>query len=228
MNSNKKTARIVGALFLIAIVASLAGGLWLETFLGAPDYQNSVSENKTQVITGVLLELVNGIAVIGIAVGLYPLFRKKFEALALGYVALRIIEAIIIIAAVISPITLIALGQGTADASNFQSSGALLLAIRSILVGQFTGIFFSLAALLLFYLLYQTKLVPRFISVWGLISVALVLAWNLIELYGITVSFGMILALPMILNEIFLAIWLIVKGFNPIPTGTEASEMDVK
>jgi hypothetical protein len=81
-------------------------------------------------------------------------------------------------------------------------------------VGQITGIFFSLAALLLFYLLYQTKLVPRFISIWGLISVALVFAWNVIELIGISISFGMILAIPMILNEIFLAIWLIIKGFD--------------
>jgi hypothetical protein len=225
MNSNKKTARIVGALFLIAIVASLAGGIWLETFLDAPDYLKAVSENKTQVITGVILELVNGLAVVGIAVGMYPLFRKKFDALALGYVALRIIEAVIIFAAIISPLTLLGLGQDSMDASNFQTLGAALLAVRSILVGQLTGIFFSLAALLLFYLLYQTKLVPHFISVWGLISVALVLVWNLVELYGITVSFGMILALPMILNEIFLALWLIIKGFDQpaVDTGSASS-----
>jgi len=76
------------------------------------------------------------------------------------------------------------------------------------------GIFFSLAALLFFYLLYQSKLVPRYISVWGLISVALVFTWNLLELFGIRISAGMIFLLSMILNEIFLAIWLIVKGFN--------------
>jgi hypothetical protein len=184
-----------------------------------------VSENKTQVITGVILELVNGLAVVGIAVVMYPLFRKKFDALALGYVALRIIEAVIIFAAIISPLTLLGLGQEALDASNFQTLGAALLAVRSILVGQLTGIFFSLAALLLFYLLYQTKLVPHFISVWGLISVALVLVWNLVELYGITVSFGMILALPMILNEIFLALWLIIKGFDQpaVDTGSASS-----
>ena len=76
------------------------------------------------------------------------------------------------------------------------------------------GIFFGLAALLFYYLLYRSKLVPRFISVWGFIAVVLVLAWNLVEIFGISVSFGMILALPMILNEIFLGIWLIVKGFD--------------
>lgn len=214
MNSYKKTARIVGALFLIAMAASLFGGIWLETFLSTPDYQSAIMENQSQVVMGVLLELINGLAVIGIAVGMYPLFRKYSESLALGYVALRTIESVVIVAAVISPLALLAINQDAADAAPFQPPGESLLAVRSILVGQITGIFFSLAALLLFYLLYQTKLVPRFISVWGLIGVALVLAWNLVELFGITVSIGMFLALPMILNEIFLAIWLIFKGFD--------------
>ena len=92
--------------------------------------------------------------------------------------------------------------------------GASFLEIRALLVGQMLAIFFSLAALLLFYLLYQTRLVPRWLSVWGFIGVASVLTWNLLELFGINVNAGMILAMPMILNEIFLAIWLIVKGFN--------------
>jgi hypothetical protein len=219
MKTYRKTAIIVGALFLIAMAASLIGGLWLESMLNTPDYLANVSENKTQVVLGVLLELINGIAVIGIAVIMYPLFKKQDEALALGYVALRIIEAVIIIAAVISPLTLIAVSQeylaaGASDAPNFQTIGTAFLAVRELLVGQMTGIFFSLAALLLFYLLYQSKLVPRFISVWGFISVALVLTWNLVEIFGISISAGIILGLSMILNEIFLAIWLIVKGFD--------------
>jgi hypothetical protein len=217
MDSTKKTARNVGILFLVAIIASLAGGIWLDMYLGQPDFFSAVAENKSQVVIAVLLEMVNGLAVIGIAVGLYPSFKKRYESLALGYVALRIIEAAIILAATISPLVLVALGQGYAgssDLADLSPVGIALLAVRTLLVGQMTGIFFSLAALLLFYLLYRTNLVPRFISIWGLISVALVLAWNVIELFGISISFGMILAVPMILNEIFLAIWLIIKGFD--------------
>jgi hypothetical protein len=199
--------------------SSLIGGIWLESILTAPDFLVSVSAKETQVVMGVLLELINGIAVIGIAVMMFPLFKKQNEALALGYVAFRIIEAVIIIAAVITPLTLIALSQsyliaGAPEASNLLTLGSSFLVVRELLVGQMIGIFFSLAALLFFYLLYQSKLVPRFISVWGLISVALVFTWNLLELFGISISAGMILALSMILNEIFLAIWLIVKGFN--------------
>jgi hypothetical protein len=229
MNTHKRTARIVGALFLIAIVVSLVGGIWLESIITAPDYLVTVSANRTQVIIGVLLELTNGLAVIGIAVGLFPLFRKNNEALALGYVALRIIEAVIIVAAVISPLALIALSQeyarmGAADVSTFQAVGTSLLVVRAFLAGQMLGIFFCLAALLLYSLLYQTKLVPRFISIWGFIAVLLVFAWNLLELFGISVGIGIVLALPMILNEIFLALWLIIKGFEPSAIAAGSAE----
>ncbi len=232
MNSYRKTARIVGALFLIAMVTSLLGGLWLESILNAPDYLVTVSANETQVIIGVLLELINGIAVVSIAVLMFPIFKKQDEALALGYVAFRVIEAVIIIAAVISPLSLVALSQeylsaGAPDASNFHNLGTSFLAVRAYLVGQMLGIFFSLAALLFFYLLYQSKLVPRFISVWGLIAVSLVFAWNLLDLFGISISVGIIFGLPIILNEIFLGIWLIIKGFNSSAITSESAYGDM-
>jgi hypothetical protein len=181
------------------------------------------------VIIGVLLELINGIAVVGIAVMMFPLFKKHDEALALGYVAFRIIEAVTIIAAVTSALTVIALSQeyarvGAPDAAYFEPLGTSLLAQRAIWVGSMLGIFFGLAALLFYYLLYRSKLVPRFISVWGLIAVALVLTWNLLEFVGISVSAGMILALPIILNEIFLGIWLIVKGFSSSAIASGSAE----
>jgi len=230
MNTNKSTARIVGVLFLTAMVTSLLGGFWLESILNAPDYLTTVSANETQVIIGVLLELINGIAVVGIAVTMFPIFKKHNEALALGYVAFRIIEAVIVVGAVISPLALVALSQeyvkvGAPDASYFQTLGDSFLAARAHLTGLLLAIFFSLGALLFYYLLYQSKLIPRFISVWGLIGVALMLAWNLLEGFGLSLgSAGMILALPIILNEIFLGIWLIVKGFNSSAIAAESAK----
>lgn len=220
MESNRKTAAVVGALFLLAMVTSLLGGVWLESILEAPETLEAVSTNQIQVVSGVLLELINGLAVVGIAVLMYPILKKQNEALALGYVALRIIEAVIVVAAVVSPLTLIALSQeyaaaGSASAPYIQTLGASFIEVRTMLVGQMLGIFFSLAALIFYYLLYQSVLVPRFIPIWGFISVALVLIWNLLELFGISISAGMIFALSMILNEVFMGLWLIVKGFNP-------------
>ena len=232
MRTYKRTARIVGALFLIAMVTSLVGGLWLESIMTAEDYLTTVSANETQVVIGVVLEVINGIAVIGIAVMMFPIFRKYDEALALGYVALRIIEAVAVIAAAVIPLSLVAMSQeylkmGAPAASQFQALGSSLLASRAVWASVMLGIFFGLAALLFYYLLYRSKLVPRWLSGWGFIAVALVLIWNLLELFGISISFGMILALPMILNEIFLGIWLIVKGFNAsaIASGSATAEI---
>jgi hypothetical protein len=219
MDSSRSTARIVGVLFLVALITSLVGGLWLESIITAEDYLSSVSANETQVALAVLLELINGIAVVGIAVCLFPIFRQQNEALALGYVAFRIIEAVIIIAAVVSPLALVSLSQeylaaSASEAIRFDALGSSLLAMRNIWAGQLLGIFFCVAALLLYYLLFRTKLVPRWLSGWGFVAVALVLAWNVLELIGIHIGVGIILALPMILNEIVLAVWLIVKGFS--------------
>jgi hypothetical protein len=219
VNTHTRTARIVGALFLIAMVASLVGGVWLESFLAAPDYLATISAKETQVLLGALLELINCIAVVGIAAMLFPLMKVHNEALAAGYLGTRVVEAIILSVAVISPLLLVTLSQeylaaGTSDAAYFQTAGTLVIAARGHLASLLTPIFFSLAALLLYYFLYQSRLVPRFIPVWGFIAVASLFTWNMLEAFGISVSAGMVFALPMILNEILLGIWLIVKGFN--------------
>jgi hypothetical protein len=99
----------------------------------------------------------------------------------------------------------------TRDASYFQSSGALLLAVKdwASVPENFP---YGLGALILNYLLYQSELVPRWLSVWGLVGGALMLAMGVLRLFGRPVMF---LALPIVLNEMVLAVWLIAKGFNP-------------
>ena len=219
MNESKTTARIVGALFLIAMVTSLVGGIWLESITGAPDYLVEVSAQKTQVLVGVLLELVNCLAVVGIASALFPLMKVHSEALAAGYLGTRVIEAVILSVAAVSPLLIVTLSQeygaaGAANAATFQTAGALVMAARGHLASLLTPIFFSLAALLLYYFLYRSRLVPRFISIWGFIAVVSLFTWNMLEAFGISISAGMVFALPMILNEIFLGIWLLAKGFS--------------
>jgi hypothetical protein len=228
MDSSKMTARIVGALFLTAMVTSLLGGGLLESILNAPDYLITVSANTTQVLIGMFLELINGIAVVGIGVMMFTILKQHSESIALGYVGFRIIESVFLIVAAIIPLLLMTLSQeylnaGASDASYFQTLATLFIAARADVAGLLIPIFFSLGALLFYYLLYQSKLIPRFISVWGFIGVALILTLNLIE---IDFSIGMILALPIILNEIFLGIWLIVKGFNPSAIVSGSAKVD--
>ncbi len=123
----EKPAVIVGALILIGYPTSIAGGTIIDSILNAPDYLANVSVNKTQVAMGVLLELINGIAVVGIAVAMFPILKLQNEALALGYVAARTVEAVVIIAGIGSALSLVALGQnyvtlGAPDAAYSQDS----------------------------------------------------------------------------------------------------------
>jgi hypothetical protein len=231
MNTSKGTARIVGALFLIAMVTSLVGGIWLESITTAPDYLTTVSANETQVLVGVLLELINCMAVVGIAATLFPVLKKQSEALALGYLGIRVVEAVILVVAVLSPLVLVVLSQeyvaaGASDASYFQTLGTLVMTVRAYIFDLLTALFFGLGAVLLYSSMYRSRLVPRFISVWGLIAVVALLAWNLLEAFGMSISAGMVFGLPIILNEIFLGIWLIAKGFNSSAVASPSAQMD--
>jgi len=222
LNSSRKIAIIVGVLFITAMVASLLGGSLVDSITTAPDYLVSVFENETQLMVGVFLELINGIAVVGIGLLMFPILKPHNETMALGYLGFRIIESVFCSVIVVSPLSLITISQeyvnaGTSDASYIQTVGTLSIAGRSNVVGLLIPVFFSLGALLLYSLLYRSNLIPRFISVWGLIGVALILTLNLLltsNLLAVNVSTGLIFALPIMTNEIFLAIWLIVKGFN--------------
>jgi hypothetical protein len=217
MNTNRKTARIVGALFLTSNVTFILGAaVLIESILGAPDYLILVSANRTQVLLGVLLEIINGIAYVGIAVLMFPILKQRFESIALGYVGFRIVEFVMQIASDISPLSLLTLSEefvraGAPEASSFQNLGTLLLAER-YWAFQMVSITFGLGALMFYYMLYQSKLIPRFVSIWGLIGAAVVLANTMFDMFGLSLAN---LGVLMLLNELFLGVWLIVKGFNP-------------
>jgi hypothetical protein len=216
MNANRNTAVIVGALFLtVNITFILGAAVFIEPILSAPDYLTLVSANKTQVILGVLFELMNGIAYMAIAVLMFPILRQHFEGLALGYVGFRIVEFVMQILSDISPLSLLTVSEefisaGTSESMSFQTSGILLLAERqsAFLMVSLT---FGLGALMFYYILYQSKLIPRFISIWGLIGATAVLINTLLDMFGLS---SPNLGILMLLNELFLGVWLIIKGFD--------------
>jgi hypothetical protein len=223
MNSYRKTAIIVGVLFIIATAASLLVAVFLGSTLAASNYLSSVSANENQVIIAMIFELIAAVSALGTAVMLFPVLKKTIESLALGYVVLRLIENIFYIAGALSLVIILTVGQGyvagASNASYYQPLGTLLLALHDWSIWMGTLIFFGLGSLTLNYLLYQSKLVPRFLSVWGLIGAALVLLYGLLSLFSLTpdmlFSILTILALPIAVQEMVFAVWLIVKGFNP-------------
>jgi hypothetical protein len=164
MNSNKKTARIVGVLFLIATVTFMIGSGLIESVLNNPEFLNNVYPNRTKVIVGMFFELMNSAAVIGITILIFPIIKQHDEAIALGYFGSRIIESVILIVSLLSPLLLITLSQeyitiGTADDSYFQIIGNLSIKGHE-LAFEIAMLVLSLGSLMFCYVLYTSKLIP--------------------------------------------------------------------
>ncbi|WP_088834653.1 DUF4386 domain-containing protein [Paenibacillus tyrfis] len=215
MDANRRSAVIVGVLFLIATASYVSGNAMIESIMSVPDYLKDVYSKKDQVIFGVLLELVNSVAVVGIAIVLFPILKRHNEKIALGYVGFRVIEAMLLIVGTIGPLLQIRVSQeyiqaGAPAHSYFHTVGALA-AEGSFLVFQLAMIVLGLYSLLFCTLLYRTKLIPRFLSVLGLIGYASLSASAIAELMGHN---GMVLYALGALFEIMMPLWLIVKGFD--------------
>ena len=162
MNTYRKIAISVGVLFIVATVIGVLGNVvFLNPVLDAPDYLVRMSANENHVILGGLLVFFSALACAGIAIWLYPVLRKHHEAFALGSVAFRIVESMLYILGVVGLLSLLALSQeyvkaGASNASLFQVSGALLLAIKEW-AGQLGVIAFTLGALMYYFVFYPIE-----------------------------------------------------------------------
>ncbi len=230
----RRTAVIVGVLFITATVAYSIGIALIDPHLDTPDYLTEIAENESQVKIGSLFVLIDAVAVVGIAVMIFPVLRRVNESLALWYVGARITESILFIVYVFSVLMLVTLSQnssnaGPFDAPHLQTSGDLLTAVGEwVDVLNYTAVF-AVGALFLYSMLYVSKLVPRFLSVWGFIGGICCIVAGLSVMFGVNSSSMAVIALylPIAVNEMVLAIWLIAKGFNQssiAPLPSEASE----
>jgi hypothetical protein len=230
--STDNNARIAGILFITATVAAVISGVFLES-LSDPDYLVLVSANKNDVLTGVLLDFTCALAVVAIPVMLYPILKQYNETLALGYIGTRILESVILVVGDISNLSLLSLSQeyvlASAPDDSFQILGTLLQATYdwTFLLGP--GIVFSITALILNYILYKSKLIPRWLSGWGLFGATSLLVGDMLAIFGYDQV--MLFAVPIGLQEMVFAVWLIVKGFNPtsitsLNANTELNEVD--
>jgi len=221
MDSSKKTARIVGILFIIATLAGLLSVIFLGS-LNAPDYLVKISENGNQIIIGAILMLIMAAAIASIPAMISPILKKYNGALALGYVGFRIIEAITIIIGAIGMLLLFTLSQqfiaaGAPDASYFQTLGTLLQTLVNNWNSLISTIVFSISALILNYILYRSRLIPRWLAIWGLVGAILHIIGGILGMFDVVAessTLGMVFVIPLALEEMVFAVWLIAKGFN--------------
>jgi hypothetical protein len=221
MNPDKTTARVVGALFIITMVAGM-----LEAYLVAPILQGplkNVYPNEFRVMVGALLILVMSVGIAGIATALFPVIKRHSETIAITYVCFRTVECMLLIVGAISSLFLITLSQeylkaGTPEASYFQTLGILAVRVRYSAY-QIAMVILGAGSLMLFYSLLKSKLIPRFISIWGLVGYAFLLASALLDISGVIDTVkgaGAVMYIPGGLFELVVfPLWLIVKGFNP-------------
>ena len=221
MNVNRKTAIIVGILFILGFAGAF-GPVAVKPILDDPLYLAKIFEHKNTVMVGVLSQLIMALACAGIAIGLYPILKKHNESLALGAVGFRIIENIFQIVAALALLSLLTLSQESVKANAlsapaFPAVGASLHAIHFWSAFVLAHFGFCLGALMYYCVFYRSSLIPRWLSGWGIVAILLHLTGALITMFTQIDPFSTstsLLSIPIGLNELTLAGWLIVKGFN--------------
>jgi Domain of unknown function (DUF4386) len=200
----------------------------LEPALTGAGSLTGVAGDPDRLDAAALLHLIAAAACVGIAVALYPLLRKVNGALALGAVVFRTIEAVFYAASVVGLLSVLHLGQRLAAAppdgavAIHQIADSLLtMRDRANLLAVFA---FCVGALMYYGLFYRSRLVPRWLSVWGLIGALLMLSACLLALFSNNPVTGYtFLILPILVQELVLAVWLLVRGFCPFPSTSEPS-----
>jgi hypothetical protein len=227
--TNRKTAIIVGVLYIIGTVAGVLSMIVSWGILDAPDYLNMVASNASRAQLTALLILVMGLPLAMVPAMMFQILKRQNEALAVGYVIFRgALETFTYIALAICWLLLVVVARQYVDSgavvtSQFGSLGILLVKAQDpiIAVGD---IVFGLGALMFAYLLYQARLIPRWLSGWGIVAAVAYAAAGLTAMFGTTLD---ILLMPMFLQEMVMAVWLIVKGFNPSTIASWPAKVDM-
>jgi len=217
-NSGRRSAVLTGVLLLAGLVT---GVFSVVPVIDGTDYLVKASANENQVLAGAFFQLLMVVAYVGIPIVMYPILSKHNKGLALGSAAFGIIAGVFIMIGVIILLLLLTLSlefakAGTMDSSNFQTLGELLREGRNLVNHVATTLAFVLAMFLFTCIFYQTKLVPRWLSVSGLIGSTLSILASLlfmIRFIGLDATY-MMLNMPIAFQQLVLAIWLIFKGFN--------------
>ena len=220
MNSNRRTGILVGVLFIIATVFLFVGGSFYGPVLDTPDYLQTAYPNRITAIIGMLIEFSCILAIPLIPVFAFPVLRKHSETLALSYIAFRLFEAVIFVLVDITKLSLIKVSELylAADAPTADVLANIGAAIQGW--NEWSWVFyvliFAFGALIFYTALYQSKLLPRWISVWGLIAIALMAISAFLAMFEVELTdavFGL-LVVPIMVQEMVMALWLIIKGFD--------------
>jgi hypothetical protein len=209
MSADRKAAVWIGVLYIIGTVVLILSAVVTDAILTGPAYLAQVAAQPNQLAIGALLVLLAGFALAMVPVVFWPVGRRYNETLAMGYVVFRgALEGVLYIG--------LALGFLLLNALSAQPDAAPLAGFvrtaKAVISDQLLAIPFALGALMFSVLLYQSRLVPRWLSAWGLVGATLYIGAPLGSMFGLSLA---VLMAPTAVQEMVLAVWLIAKGFNP-------------
>ena len=221
MNSYRTSAVVAGVFFLVAAFPAMLALALYQPVLHNTGFVVSRSAADWQVLLGAFLEVLVVISVIGTAVTLFPVVRRENEGAAIGYVAGRTVEGVMIAVGILSLVSIVTMRQSFAgDAGAAEAVARALVAVHdwTFLFGP--NLALGVNTSLLAYLMYRSGLVPRIIPILGFIGGPLIFVSGTAVLFGLyaqTSVWGAVTALPVFSWEMSLAVWMIVKGFKPSP-----------
>ena len=230
--TDRKTAAVVGVLFILGTVPALLSLPLMQNTVSAPDHLTAISTNAGQMILFTAIKFFMGIACAGIGLALYPILKKFNEGLAIGAAGFRVIEGMTSVVGALLYILLLALSQefvkaGAPAASYFQTADAVINAG----IGWFRDVAmlltFGIGALMYYILFYQYRLVPRWLTVWGLVGITLTIISAVLVMFNVIAPLStiqIIFQMPILPQELVLAVWLIAKGFNPSAVASGAAK----
>jgi len=228
MNTYRMNAVMGGALYFLGTAFGVSGGVVggevLTSLISSKplvgvNMLGLVAANSSRLIGGAFLYLMMGISLVAMTVFLYPIFRKDSKELAMGMVLFRgALEGTGYFVSTLGILTLVALGNEYiatgADSATLQSMGNVLYQFQDLL-GPVHSIIFLIGATCLYLSLYRTRLIPRWLSAWGLVGVVPYMAYALLHFFHMDTGYGFYLQMVLAPQEMVMAVWLIVKRFNP-------------
>ncbi len=219
MDTIRKNTIIAGALYLVGFIAGI---LSIASAADDPEYLIKTAANANQTLFAALFQFVMIVAYLGIAITLYPIIKKFNERLALGFLSFRIIGTVFILIGVILLLLILTISQdfvrtGSSNLPMFQLIGELLRTGRDYVNHIAMIVSLNIGGIMLYLLLYKARLVPRWLTVWGIVGAIVTIIASFLIMFGlidiITPEY-MIMNVPIVFQELTFAIWLIVKGFD--------------
>lgn len=216
---HRAAATTAGILYITGTAAGVLSGLVTSQVNNATDPLTFASTHRGAVATGALLVLLMGLSLAFVPVVLLPILRQVDEVLAFGYLVIRgAVETTCYVLIAVGWLLLVPLaGVVPGPAGTRARLGDIL--INADATNAVLALVFCLGAALFYVVLYRSGIVPRWISVWGLVSIPAYVAADLLAMYGVfeaNSTAQVLLFLPMLLQEMVLAVWMIARGFRPI------------